>query len=275
MQMLEVRGLSVQYGRKKIVDELSFSVDEGQWLMIVGPGKSTALAAVTQSAPYTGTVRFEGQDVARMKPAQRAQAIGVLAQNHFVGYGFTVEEVVRLGRFSYTAGLFGRGQREDQEKINAAIEVAGLTDRRRQSVLTLSGGELQRTFLAQVLAQDPKLLLLDEPSRSGLSEADLCAGRQVAANARPGRGERGTRSVAGQEIRHRGAADRPRPAGRARLRARGSVRGASGPRVRHGRRRVDARTLWPVDGKITLKIPVKAGISARRKRLFATLCPVF
>ena len=178
MQMLEVRGLSVQYGRKKIIDELSFSVDEGQWLMIVGPngaGKSTALAAVTQSAPYTGTVRFEGQDVARMKPAQRAQAIGVLAQNHFVGYGFTVEEVVRLGRFSYTAGLFGRGQREDQEKIDAAIEVAGLTDRRRQSVLTLSGGELQRTFLAQVLAQDPKLLLLDEPT----NHLDLVYQKQI------------------------------------------------------------------------------------------------
>ena len=107
--------------------------------------------------------------------AQRAQAIGVLAQNHFVGYGFTVEEVVRLGRFSYTAGLFGRGQREDQEKIDAAIEVAGLTDRRRQSVLTLSGGELQRTFLAQVLAQDPKLLLLDEPT----NHLDLVYQKQI------------------------------------------------------------------------------------------------
>ena len=170
MPMLEVSRLSVQFGQKKIVDGLSFTVEEGQWLMIVGPngaGKSTALNAVTQGAPYTGRVLFAGQDVAKMKPALRAQAIGVLAQNHFVGYGFTVEEVVRLGRFAYAGGLFGRSQTEDREKVEQALTLAGLQDKRRQSVLTLSGGELQRTFLAQVLAQDPKLLLLDEPT-SGL-----------------------------------------------------------------------------------------------------------
>ena len=167
MPMLEVSRLSVQFGQKKIVDGLSFTVEEGQWLMIVGPngaGKSTALNAVTQGVPYTGRVLFAGQDVAKMKPALRAQAIGVLAQNHFVGYGFTVEEVVRLGRFAYAGGLFGRSQTEDREKVEQALTLAGLQDKRRQSVLTLSGGELQRTFLAQVLAQDPKLLLLDEPS---------------------------------------------------------------------------------------------------------------
>ena len=111
MPMLEVSRLSVQFGQKKIVDGLSFTVEEGQWLMIVGPngaGKSTALNAVTQGAPYTGRVLFAGQDVAKMKPALRAQAIGVLAQNHFVGYGFTVEEVVRLGRFAPGSRLLRR-----------------------------------------------------------------------------------------------------------------------------------------------------------------------
>ena len=144
MPMLEVSRLSVQFGQKKIVDGLSFTVEEGQWLMIVGPngaGKSTALNAVTQGVPYTGRVLFEGQDVAKMKPALRAQAIGVLAQNHFVGYGFTVEEVVRLGRFAYAGGLFGRSQTEDREKVEQALTLAGLQDKRRQSVLTLSGGE--------------------------------------------------------------------------------------------------------------------------------------
>lgn len=167
MPMLEVSRLSVQFGQKKIVDGLSFTVEEGQWLMIVGPngaGKSTALNAVTQGVPYTGRVLFAGQDVAKMKPALRAQAIGVLAQNHFVGYGFTVEEVVRLGRFAYAGGLFGRSQTEDREKVEQALTLAGLQDKRRQSVLTLSGGELQRTFLAQVFAQNPKLLILDEPA---------------------------------------------------------------------------------------------------------------
>lgn len=66
MPMLETNRLSVRYGTKTIVDSLSFSVSEGQWLMIVGPngaGKSTALSAITQGTPYTGSVLFEGQDV--------------------------------------------------------------------------------------------------------------------------------------------------------------------------------------------------------------------
>ena len=150
MPMLEVSRLSVQFGQKKIVDGLSFTVEEGQWLMIVGPngaGKSTALNAVTQGAPYTGRVLFAGQDVAKMKPALRAQAIG----------------------------LFGRSQTEDREKVEQALTLAGLQDKRRQSVLTLSGGELQRTFLAQVLAQDPKLLLLDEPT----NHLDLIYQKQI------------------------------------------------------------------------------------------------
>ena len=167
MPMLDVDRLSVRYGTKQIVDALSFSVSEGQWLMIAGPngaGKSTALAAITQGTPYTGRVLFEGQNVRSMKPALRARAIGVLAQNHFVGYGFTVEEVVRLGRFAYAGGVFGRSQEDDAGHVEQALTLTGLQDKRRQSVLTLSGGELQRTFLAQVLAQDPKLLLLDEPT---------------------------------------------------------------------------------------------------------------
>ena len=175
MPMLEANRLSVRYGAKTIVDSLSFSVSEGQWLMIAGPngaGKSTALSAITQGAPYTGSVLFEGQDVRKMKPALRAQAIGVLSQNHFVGYGFTVEEVVRLGRFAYSGGLLGRSQTEDAKHVEQALTLTGLQDKRQQSVLTL---ELQRTFLAQVLAQDPKLLLLDEPT----NHLDLIYQKQI------------------------------------------------------------------------------------------------
>ena len=166
MPMLDVDRLSVRYGTKQIVDALSFSVSEGQWLMIAGPngaGKSTALAAITQGTPYTGRVLFEGQNVRSMKPALRARAIGVLAQNHFVGYGFTVEEVVRLGRFAYAGGVFGRSQEDDAGHVEQALTLTGLQDKRRQSVLTLSGGELQRVSIARALITRPKLIIADEP----------------------------------------------------------------------------------------------------------------
>ena len=199
MPMLDVDRLSVRYGTKQIVDALSFSVTEGQWLMIAGPngaGKSTALAAITQGTPYTGRVLFEGQNVRSMKPALRARAIGVLAQNHFVGYGFTVEEVVRLGRFAYAGGVFGRSQEDDAGHVEQALTLTGLQDKPRQPAL---GGQL------------PRVRPADEPSRSHLSEADLRPDRPVAANAGPRCGERGARSVSCAGLWHGCAADGQRP----------------------------------------------------------------
>lgn len=176
--MLEVRELTVRYGTLTIVEGLSFCVKEGEWLMIVGPngaGKSTALGAAAQAVPYTGEVLLDGKDAKRMKPAERARKMGVLMQKNFAGYAFSVEEVVRLGRYAYASGIFsGRGA-EDTEAVEEALELTGLTAQRGQSVLTLSGGELQRTFLAQVLAQRPRLLLLDEPT----NHLDLIYQKQV------------------------------------------------------------------------------------------------
>ena len=92
-----------------------------------------------------------------------------------VSYSFTVEEVAALGRYAYSAGfLSGRG-REDKDAVEAALQLTGMAEQRHQSVLTLSGGELQRTFLAQVFAQDPRLLLLDEPT----NHLDLVYQKQV------------------------------------------------------------------------------------------------
>lgn len=178
--MLEVKDLTVAYGSRTVVDHLSFSVSEGQWLMIVGPngaGKSTILNAITQGVDYTGTVLLQGADIRHQKPSLRARQVGVLAQNHHVGYDFTVEEIVRLGRYSHSAGPFSQRQDadEDEQSVESALTLTGMAPQRHQSVLTLSGGELQRTFLAQVFAQEPKLLLLDEPT----NHLDLVYQKQV------------------------------------------------------------------------------------------------
>ena len=164
--MLEVRGLTVRHGAFTIVDGLSFHVREGEWLMIVGPngaGKSTALGAVTQAVPYTGSVLLDGEDVKKMKPAQRARKMGVLMQKNFAGFAFTVEEVVRLGRYAYAPGVLSGHGAEDTEAVEEALKRTGLTAQRGQSVLTLSGGELQRVLLALALEPMPNMLILDEP----------------------------------------------------------------------------------------------------------------
>lgn len=176
--MLKVKDLSVCYGQKQILDKINFSVEEGQWLMIVGPngaGKSTAINAITRSVDYTGTVLFEGADIRFKKPADLARCMGVLMQSHAVSYSFSVEEVVALGRYSHSSGFLSRREDGHREAVDAALALTGMTGQSGQSILTLSGGELQRTFLAQTFAQDPKLLLLDEPT----NHLDLVYQKQV------------------------------------------------------------------------------------------------
>ena len=167
--MLEVKNLSVRFGALTIVDDVSFSLAEHNWLMAVGPngaGKTTLVNAISQGIPYAGTVLFEHADVSKMKPLQRAKSMGVLTQSHHMAYSFTVEEIVRLGRYAYAPKLFSVRTDEDKEMVEEALRLTGMLGLREQSVLTLSGGELQRAFLAQVFAQNPKLLILDEPTNN-------------------------------------------------------------------------------------------------------------
>ena len=142
MTMLEVKHMTVAFGERKVVDDVSFSLEEGRWLMLIGPngaGKSTIVNAVAQSVDYTGQVLYNGKDLKRFKPTQLARNIGILSQNHSVGYGFTVEEVVRLGRYSYAPGIFSRHSDADEESVERALELTGITELLHQSVLTLSG----------------------------------------------------------------------------------------------------------------------------------------
>ena len=107
--MLTVNRVSVRYGDFAAVNDLSFRLEEGQWLMLAGPngaGKSTLIEAIAQGVPYTGGIQWEGTDIRSLKPAQLARRVGVLSQKNTVGYAYTVEEVVGLGRYAYKSGFF-------------------------------------------------------------------------------------------------------------------------------------------------------------------------
>ena len=91
--MLKGNHITVRYGTRNVVDDISFTLQEGQWLMLVGPngaGKSTLIETISQGVPYTGSIELEGQDIRRYKPAQLARKIGVLSQKNSVGYGYSV-----------------------------------------------------------------------------------------------------------------------------------------------------------------------------------------
>ena len=165
--MLELENITVRYGDHTVVDNLSLTLHEGQWLMLAGPngaGKSSLIGAVSQAVPSRGVMRLDGQDLRRMKPAHVARKIGVLAQKNSVGYNYTVEEIVSLGRYAHASGFLSGRDHGGAASVDRALELTGLTDLRHASVTALSGGEVQRTFLAQVFAQEPQLLMLDEPA---------------------------------------------------------------------------------------------------------------
>ncbi len=165
--MLTGDHITVRYGDTAVVNDLKFRLEEGQWLMLAGPngaGKSTLIEAVARGVPYTGSIMWDGQDIRALKPAQLARRIGVLSQKNAVGYAYTVEEVAGLGRYAYKAGFLSGRDDDGKRQVERALELTGLTELRHASMLTLSGGETQRAFLAQVFAQDPQVLILDEPA---------------------------------------------------------------------------------------------------------------
>ena len=161
---LTAEHVSVLRGRTEIVHDVSFSVSDGQWLMICGPngaGKSTLLSAVSQELPYTGLVTLDGTDLRRMKPRPLARRMAMLRQLSDLAYAYTVEEVVAMGRYAHRGLL--QADNGGAEAVERALQAVQLQDKRRQNILTLSGGERQRMLLAQVLCQEPDVLLLDEP----------------------------------------------------------------------------------------------------------------
>lgn len=165
--MLDASHISLHYGPHLAVKDLSLRLEEGQWLMVIGPngaGKSSLIAALSGSRPFGGTVRLRGQDIKTLSPRSRARMVGVLSQRQAVHYAFTVEEVVRLGRYAYRKSWLSGGDPGSEQAVEQALCWTGMGELRRRSILSLSGGERQRAFLAQVLAQDPDILMLDEPS---------------------------------------------------------------------------------------------------------------
>lgn len=165
--MLTLENITVRYGEHIVADGVSFDLRKGQWLMLVGPngaGKSTLINTIAQSVPYRGIIRLDGLDIRKFKPAKLARKIGVLSQHNHVGYAYTVGEIVNLGRYAHSKGFLSSHDDDGEERVAQALKVTGMEAFRDTSVLTLSGGELQRAFLAQVFAQAPQILLLDEPA---------------------------------------------------------------------------------------------------------------
>ena len=162
--MIELNDVSVGYRGKPILSNISFTVSDGEICALLGHngcGKSTLLRAVTGSLGYVGSIRIDGQESRRLSN-DRAKLISLMPQL-MARPSISVYELVSFGRQPYT-GISGILSKSDRLKIDDAIQKARLLPLALSRCDRISGGELQRAYLAMVLAQDTPNLLLDEPA---------------------------------------------------------------------------------------------------------------
>jgi iron complex transport system ATP-binding protein len=166
--MLEIENLSAGYDASTLaLRDVTFGVGAGEIAAVIGPngcGKSTLLRCIAGLlAPRAGRVLFEGEEVVQLAPRRRAQSIALLPQQSEINGDLTVEEMVLLGRTPHLSG-YGAPSKRDYEIVEHALERTSTRALRSRSVAQLSGGERQRVLLARALAQQPRVLLLDEPT---------------------------------------------------------------------------------------------------------------
>ena len=164
---VEAVGIGYSYDRRPALIEVSAVMESGVLSGIIGPngsGKSTLLRIIGSVAkPDAGKVLYGGADISSMPPMHRARLVGAVLQDTGAQFGFTVREVVEMGRFPHK-GLLGRTDAEDRRAVAEAMERAGVLQFADRPITALSSGERQRAFIARALAQKPSVLLLDEPT---------------------------------------------------------------------------------------------------------------
>lgn len=166
--MLKVQNLCGGYDGVPILHDISFSVEPGQRLCIMGPngcGKTTLLRSIAGLLPYEGQVHVCGEDMQTLSRRELAKKVALMSQLSSVYFSYTVYETVLMGRYVHSSGrAFSRTSAEDRQIVLDSMERTGTLELKDRLVTELSGGQLQRVFLARTFAQSPKIILLDEPT---------------------------------------------------------------------------------------------------------------
>jgi iron complex transport system ATP-binding protein len=165
--ILEVEGVSCAYEGPEVLSGVTLGVLPGDFVAVAGPngsGKSTLIRTMSRVLrPTLGRALLEGRDLYAIAARQSAQSIGVVPQESLIDFDFTAEEIVLMGRAPHL-GRFDAERESDRAAVHEAMTRTGTWELRHRSIRELSGGERQRVLLARAFAQEPRVLLLDEPT---------------------------------------------------------------------------------------------------------------
>ncbi len=166
MVLLTVDGVECRYGSVKILENVSLTVKEGDFVGILGPngsGKTTLLKSISHTLkPYKGAILLDKNDIYAMKSIDLAKHMAVVPQESNIGFSFTALDIVLMGRNPHMK-RFQMESEKDMEIVRNAMNQTNTWYLADRPINELSGGEKQRVVIARALAQEPKVLLLDEP----------------------------------------------------------------------------------------------------------------
>ena len=166
-KLFEVKNISFSYENEEIFSDISFSIDKGDVLCILGPngtGKTTLIKCLNGlHETDSGEILINGQNIKKLSFKEISKHIGYIPQSHIPSFPFTVLDVVLMGRSPYL-NLTDSPRQEDVDIALDALKILDIEDLKDKEYTNLSGGERQLVFLARVLCQKPDILILDEPT---------------------------------------------------------------------------------------------------------------
>jgi len=166
--MLTLNNVTAGYNGTDVIKNISLKVGTNESLSIIGPngcGKTTLLRVIANILPFKGDIEIDGRPVSKMKHKEASRKIAMLSQISRIYFAYSVYDTVMMGRYLHIKDkMFGLPSEDDKANVMRCLEAVDLVPEADRLITTLSGGQLQRVFLARTLAQEPEIILLDEPT---------------------------------------------------------------------------------------------------------------
>jgi len=166
--MIELRELSCGYGKKPILSGVNLIINKGELTCVLGKngsGKTTLFKTILGLLPSMGgNILYDGKILTSYSGKGVARLISYVPQAHGTPFPFTVLDVVLMGQYIHTSGMFGKPQRQNIEKAIKCMEVLGIESLMYKNISKISGGEKQMVFIARAIAQEPSFIIMDEPT---------------------------------------------------------------------------------------------------------------